>query len=80
MDPDPMQQLQDAIEDDFILSSSDEPETRPARAVISHVRRGERVCPDSAYHGSEAHTRAMAAKSESKVLESFLVCCHLRMF
>jgi hypothetical protein len=58
-----------------IDSAMSDQETRPIRrrAVISHIRSGERVHPNSAYHGTNAHTCAMAAKHEDEVLGSFLV-------
>lgn len=66
--------------DDDDSSSSDigiasPPQKRAClRAVVSHVRPGERVHPDSAYVGTEAHNRALTAKPESEVLKQFLVC------
>jgi len=43
------------------------------RGVVSHVRQGQKVHPDSAYVGTPAHDLAIIAKPESEVLSSFLV-------
>lgn len=63
-------------EDDFISSSDEEfvqPPRKRARVVISHVRQCQRVHPSSAYHGTQAHSRATRARFEEDVLIDFLV-------
>ena len=60
-------------------SSSPSPQgqrVRP-RAIASHIRPGAKVHPLSAYINSPAHTRALSAKPESQVLQSFMVCPYL---
>jgi len=43
------------------------------RVVVSHIRQGARVLPNSAYAGTKEHERALNAKTEIEVLEQFLV-------
>ena len=44
-----------------------------ARAVISHVRECQRVHPSSVYHGTDAHSKGLHARSEREILNDFLV-------
>lgn len=43
------------------------------RGVVSHVRPGQKVHPNSAYVGTPAHDLAITAKPEFEVLSTFLV-------
>jgi len=62
-----------------VSSKDSESPVRPrkrARAVADYIRPGERVHPTVAYHGTQAHTRAMSARPEVQVLSDFLVPRH----
>ena len=70
------------LEEDNIPSFSDYEEPSPPRksvprrVVASIVNPGNRDHPQSAYHGSPAHTRASTAKPEKQVIAEFLVLFH----
>lgn len=60
------------------IATSDAEDFEPARkrrrkTVVSFVRPGQRVYPQSAYVGSSAWERAQTGKPEREVLSSFLV-------
>jgi hypothetical protein len=54
-------------------SEAEPPKKRCRRTVAAYVRPGQRVYPQSAYFGSPAYKRAVAAKTEREVLERYLV-------
>jgi len=62
---------------EFSCSDMDSPSPPRKRArlrgLVSHVRSGQKVHPDSAYVGTLAHDLAMTAKPESEILSKFLV-------